>query len=113
MKPEEIEVIVKSIGDAMKIEEASNGPVYIMLSIIVAVAPFVFRYFRKTFTKSIEKVMEVHIGRMDDMFKIMNLHIDELSLIKTEQVLMKEKHNDLDKKVYKNKVNIEAIKEAS
>lgn len=102
MTPEEIEVIVKAVGETLKTEESSNGPIYILLSIIVTVAPFIFRYFKKMFVTSIEKVMEVHVKQIEEMHSIMHLHIDELQGVKNKQSELEDKHNELDKRVIKN-----------
>lgn len=111
MSPEEIELIVKSIGSVVKGEEASNGPIYVLLSLVVAISPFVFRYFKRTFVGSIEKVMKVHVSKMDDMFRIMEMHIEELVHVKKEVKEQKDAHNKLDKKVVENSTWIETLKE--
>jgi len=110
MTPEEIEILLNSLGETLKTEESSNGP-NVFISVIVTVAPFVFRYFKKIFVSSIEKVMEIHVERMNEMFRIMEMHIDELSHVKIEIEEQKEKHNILDKKVEVNKTLIQSIKE--
>jgi len=111
MTPQEIELLLNSLGETLKTEESSNGPIYVFISVIVTVAPFVFRYFKKIFVSSIEKVMEIHVERMNEMFRIMEMHIDELSHVKIEIEEQKEKHNILDKKVEVNKTLIQSIKE--
>ena len=84
MSPEEVELLVNSLGESLKTEEASNGPIYVLISLIVTVSPFVFRYFKKAFIGSIEKIVMIHTNKMDDMFRIMEMHIDELAHVKTE-----------------------------
>ena len=111
MSPEEVELLVNSLGESLKTEEASNGPIYVLLSLIVTVSPFVFRYFKKTFVGSIEKVMQIHVDRMDDMFRIMEMHIDELAHVKKDVKAAEEKHAKLDKKVVANSTWIDTLKE--
>ena len=111
MSPEEIEILVNSLSESMKVEEASNGPIYIILSLIVTVSPFVFRYFKKAFVNSIEKIVRVHTEKMDDMFRIMEMHIDELSHVKRDVKAVEEKHAKLDKKVVANSTWIDTLKE--
>lgn len=111
MKPEEIELLFKSFTESMQAEEASNGPIYVLLSVIVTISPFVFRYFKKSFVLSIEKVMSVHVKQVEDLHAIMHMHIDELVHVKAEQADLKEKHIVLDKKVAIHKTLLEGLKE--
>lgn len=111
MNPEEIEVLMNAFSELVKTEESSNGPIYVLISLIVTISPFVFRYFKKTFVRSIEKVMYLHVKQVEDLHTIMHMHIDELVHIKEEQGKLKESHTKLDKKVVENSTWIETLKE--
>lgn len=111
MSAEEIEILFTSFKDAIKAEETSNSPIYVLISVVVVIAPFVFRYFRKTFVSSIEKVMKVHVDKMDDMFRIMEMHIDELAHVKLEAKETREKVEETKEKVINNSAWIDTFKE--
>lgn len=97
MTPDEIQEITNAIGEVLKSEEANNGPIYILLSILVTGVPIAFRYFKKAFVKAIEKVMESHTKQMKQI-------IDDLHGIKTE-------HKRLEQKVDEHKTVMDRLKE--
>ena len=111
MSPEEIEQVFTAVSKAMQSEPGGNGPIYVFISVIVTISPFVFRYFKKTFVLSIEKVMDVHIKQLEDMNKIMHLHIDELQGMKLKQEEMEEVQRAMGLDIRENKTKLGSLKE--
>jgi len=111
MSPEDLKLIAESVGEIIQKEESSNGPVYVFLSLVVTISPFVFRYFKRAFVRSIEKVMQIHVSKMDDMFRIMEMHIDELAHVKSEVKETKEKTIEISEKVVENSAWIDSLRE--
>ena len=111
MNPEDIKTLAEGLSKTLSTEEASNGPIYVLISVLVTVSPFIFRYFRKTFVTSIENVMYVHVKQVEDLHSIMHMHIDELVHVKEKQNKIEDKHIELDKRVTVNETKIHSIKD--
>ena len=111
MTPEEVKDITEALINGLKTEAVSNSPIYVIISIVVTATPFALRYFKRVFVKEIEKVVGKHMAQMDDMFRIMEMHIEELKYVKIEQEDIKEAQEEIKKDVKKNTTFIEKLKE--
>lgn len=106
MKPEEIEQIVEAI------EKADNSNIiYVSVSILVALIPVFLWVGKMVFKKTIAQVVEdsvqpqvdlvkdiVQSNRKDNdnLYRIMEMHIDELRHIKVEQEGIKQRVSRLE-----------------
>ena len=111
MTPEEIKEITEIVVNVIESESnSSNGPIYLLISLIVTASPIIARYLRKAHAKETEKVVTKLLEPIDSMISVMEMHIEELSDVKEKQEKLEQSHNEVKKKVEKNTSNIKEIK---
>ena len=88
---------LQKLGDA--VHEASNdgsGPIWVLLSVMIAAAPIIVRYLKKAGVKAvtdvvqktvepIKELIETRHKENERMYTIMEMHIDELKEVKVKQ----------------------------
>jgi len=122
MTPDEIEIIIQNLSKLTQAKEPDYSHFYVILSIIITSAVPLVRYIKKMFTKSIEKVVISHNenilkivnnhfsivknlvdsykNKMEELFRIMHLHIDELEGISEDVTNNKRRIKEIEKKIH-------------
>jgi hypothetical protein len=121
MTKEELELLAKTI------EEASNndGLIYTIIIALTVTAPLIAFIFKSAFKKAVNKVITETIApqiklvrdivdarktEQEQMFSIMEMHIEELRHIGEKQLNLEDAQNKIKKKVASNTRAIKIIK---
>jgi len=118
MTPEEIQTLTDALLGALKTTdtpaEGSYGWLYVAISLIPTLY-ILSKNFNKVFVKAIEKVLDKllksHMSQMDDMIRIMDLHIEELVHVKKDVEENKEKIEEVEKTVENHRSLLDKLKE--
>ena len=117
MSPEDIEIIVKAINEAVP-DSTSNIPIYLLISLI----PLASRYYRKYNERSIKavvdssnenfnKILEQHGESMDQVIRSMAMYTEEVVAIHENHEQLKEKVEEVKERVDEHRTWLDKIRE--
>jgi len=115
MKPEEIQIIVESLSKGIQQHDSDYSPLYVIFSILITSAVPLIKYVKKMFTRSIEKVVNVH---NENFKKVIQQHsesmdqvISSMEMYTEEIVAIHQNHRELKEEVGNQTKRIDKIEE--
>lgn len=103
MNPEEIKILAETLGTVLKSEELNNGPIWVLICIIITVGPFILRYAKKAHEKSVQAIVDSSNKNfqiiVDQQKVAMDQVVYSMAVYTEEVVAIHSNHNDLKEKV--------------